>query len=134
MNAGDGRFKSSVFSLEPSHTEASDRGLLDSTGAAAASEPQALTRFDGVHRKQTRPAGSEKELPRKGRLVNAGERRFKSSVASLGAFPNGLCRSCTYSMGYMSCSRPGARATARSDGEHRPGIQDKRSGASWIRF
>ncbi len=79
-----------------------------------------MTRFDGVHRKYTRPTGSEKELPRKGMLVNAGERRFKSSVASLGAFPTGLCRSCTYSMGYVSFSCPGARAPARSDGEHRP--------------
>ena len=33
---------------------------FDKTGDAAASEPQALTRFDGVHRKY-----------RKGRLVNA---------------------------------------------------------------
>ncbi len=32
-------------------------------------------------------------------------------------------------MGYVRCSRPGARAPARSDGEHRPGIQDKRPGA-----
>ena len=136
VNAGDWRFKSSVVSLEPSHTEASDRGLLDSTGAAAASEPKALTRSDGVHRNKIRSAGSEKELPRKGRLVNAGAWRFKSSVVALGAFPTGLCRSCTYSLGYVSCSRPGARAPARSDGEYRPGnktrVQERHgSGSKW---
>ena len=50
MNAWEGALKAASIPVEPSHTATSDRGLLDSTGAATASEPQALTRSDGVHR------------------------------------------------------------------------------------
>ncbi len=85
MNAGDGRFKSSVFSLEPSHTEASDRELLRQYGSCS--------RLGAPGSNPVRRGASEMiEFSReRERLVNAGDGRFKSSVS--GAFSHGRPRS-----------------------------------------
>ena len=57
---------------------------------------------------------SLEEIPHKGRQENAleilGGASYSASVLAE-AFPNGLCISCTYSIGCGICNRPGVSST-----------------------
>ncbi len=70
--------------------------------------------------------GSREALPHKGRTAVLWPRRgCRGLHLHSGAFLTAVALRRTYSLGYGIGSRPGARASAQSDGEYRPGSKTR---------